>query len=328
MEIKVGLCYNLVKDFPFQIGQPEDIGIEWSDEAYINLVKEGLQKAGFEVKDIGNPLLLMNDAVRKDIDIVFSLAEMMGYRYREILVPTLCEMYQIPYLFAKPDAMLITADKHLSNLVVEREGIAVPCWFLAKAGDIALYQDCKFPLIVKPNAEGSSMGIQAESIVWNVEDLEKQVNRIFYGYNQPAIVQKFIQGSEITIGVIQQNGHTLPMKPLQTFTTEEGKTMIFDQATKKDYKQNKRFQALESPELVEKVQQEAKHIFEVIGCRDAARIDFRWQDNTLYFIEINGLTDFHPQGAFCKSAEYAGITYTKLLKTIVLNAFQKKYQYA
>jgi D-alanine-D-alanine ligase len=322
-KLRVGFCYNLYKDFPFQEGQPEDIGIEWSDEEYITIVKEGLEKAGFEVIDLGEPKKLLEENYRNQIDIVFSLAEMEGYRFREILVPTICELYKLPYLFAAPDAMLITADKHLSNLIVEKIGYSVPNWFLTKKVIKTLPNNLTFPLIVKPNAEGSSMGIFKQSVVNNYEELDTQIKRVTEGYKQPAMIQRFIQGQEITVGVIQENGITRAMHPLQTFSATEGQAMIFDAATKKDYKQNKKFVALTENDFIAKVQQHAITIFDVIGCADAARIDFRLQNGELYFIEINGLTDFHPQGAFCLSALNAGIDYINLLKTITLNAFQQ-----
>ena len=120
------MTYNLCKDFPVKENDPEDIAIEWCDDSYIELLKNGITAADFECIDIGHPRNLLCQQAQKSIDILFSVAEMQGYRYRESLVPVLCEFYELPYLFARPDGMLITADKQLSNMVVERLGIEVP----------------------------------------------------------------------------------------------------------------------------------------------------------------------------------------------------------
>lgn len=323
MKLKVGLCYNLLEDFPVKENDPDDIAIEWCDPDYIALLREGIAGAGMEVSDIGDPLNLNDAAVRAEIDIVFSVAEMLGYRYREILVPALCELYGIPYLFARPDAMLITADKHLSNLIVERLGIAVPAWQLVSTAAAFVPGSLSFPLIIKPNAEGSSMGISDETVIFDENSLKTKLPVMLAQYRQPVMIQEFVNGAEYTVGIIQDQGKTLSLSPLQVFDQAQVTTRTFDRKLKAAYKKEALFHPVSDRLLKKELQTLAASIFDGIGCADAGRIDFRVKDGTLYFLEINGLTDFHPGGAFCQSAASAGIGYHNLLEKIIINAYRR-----
>ena len=323
--LRVGLCYNLDRDYPIRANQPADITIEWCDSVYIDLLKEGISTAGFSVVDIGDPINLLQADVRSKIDIIFSIAEMIGYRYREILVPSLCEFFGLPYLFARPDAMLITADKNLSNLLVERMNIPVPAWACVKTSTLNSHDFNSFPYIVKPNAEGSSMGISKNSVAWDALNLKKQTEATINGYRQPAIIQQFIEGMEVTVGVIQVNGKTTALTPLVVFDESCDSTAVFSRELKNEFKKNNLYKTVGPSVLDSDISILAERIFDEIGCLDAARIDFRITNGRLFFIEINGLTDFHPKGAFCKSAEFAGFTYPDLLTTVITNAWKRNY---
>ena len=286
--LKVGICYNHIKNFPYKKNQPEDIDIEWTGQEYIDLLVRGLEQAGFQVVDIGSPKNLLSKKVLESFDILFSIAEMLGYRFREILVPTICEMYDKPYLFAQPDAMLITADKYLSNIFVNELGINIPKSLIIKdisETDIlqSKLEKLSFPLIIKPNAEGASMGINKESVIFNINNLKQGVKRLLSDYDQPVLIQEFIEGMEITIGVIQKQGETTPMTPLITFNNENEKSFVFDINMKSHYKKNKLFKPLLDNSLSSIIQKYAVDIFDKIGCLDAARIDFRISNGNIYF---------------------------------------------
>jgi D-alanine-D-alanine ligase len=323
MKLKVGLSYNLFEDFPVKEKDPDDIAIEWCDRAYINLLRNGIEAAGFEVVDIGSPLNLMDNQIRDSMAILFSIAEMRGYRYRESLVPVLCEFFELPYLFARPDGMLITADKQMSNLVAERLGVPVPAWQLIKNKNTNLQMIPSFPCIIKPNAEGGSMGIHARSVVSNLAELEAQVTAVLDNYKEPAMIQQYIAGQEITVAVIQENGKTRALEVLEVFDETAGAGQVFSREIKQSFKKGHLFRAVKSSTDAEIIRFWAEQIFDEIGCCDAARIDFRKAGDKFYFIEINGLTDFHPDGAFCQSANFAGLPYEKLLKIIILNAYDR-----
>jgi D-alanine-D-alanine ligase-like ATP-grasp enzyme len=98
-----------------QVGQPNDMDAEWDTLETIEEIQRGLKQNKFEVVNLGDPKLLLSDAAYQGIDIVFSIWEMQGYRFREAIVPSLCKLLAIPYVFSPPDTMMISLDKNLCN---------------------------------------------------------------------------------------------------------------------------------------------------------------------------------------------------------------------
>ena len=85
---------------------------------------------------------------------------MQGYRFRESIVPNLCELLDLPYVFSPPDTLMISLDKNLCNMVVRQAGCSVPDWYIAKSTkEINRLPLNNYPYIVKSSCEGSGMGI-------------------------------------------------------------------------------------------------------------------------------------------------------------------------
>jgi D-alanine-D-alanine ligase len=324
MKLRIGYCYNLIKDFQKKVHQPKDIDAEWTTEYDVKTLHQGLVDAGFDVVDIGNPINLLEKKNINNVDIVFSIAEMDGYRYREAIASTLCELMGIPYVLSKPDVMTIALDKNICNLLVKQLGILVPDWFLVKKEkDLKKIDLSDFPYIVKPVAEGSSIGIDNDSIVYDENQAFNKAKYLLDQYNQPVLIQKFITGKEITIGVIENKSKIIALKPIEISDKISGKYSVNGVENKKQSSENEPFKLLKDVDLEAKIQCRAIAIFEYIGCRDTARIDFRVDElGNLFFIEINPLTDYTPRRDFCKSAFAFGLNYTTLLQTIILNAWE------
>lgn len=326
--LRVGLCYNFRRDFPRQADHPEDIDADWDVPETVDRVLSGLGEAGYEAIDLGDPLRVVDADVRCSIDLVFSICEMQGYRFREGLVPSLCQLLSVPYVMSPPDTLMISLDKNLCNLVVRQAGAPVPDWWLGGSSAIPLdvKQFDSFPYIVKPSAEGSGMGISSASVVSDRHELEMRVESVVSRYRQPALIQTFLPGREFTIGLIERGDALVPLEPLEIVPVKPVSVFIYGGYAKENADAVVRFVPLKGePALADKLRDIAQMAFTAIGCRDAARVDLRLsEDGTPHFVEINPLPHLHPQiGDFCRSALASGYTYAGLLRALVDNSARR-----
>lgn len=319
-KLRIGYCYNLIDNFTFEKNQPEDSNAEWTSNEDVLTLRNGMLNAGFDVIDVGNPERLIDMNVRSQIDIVFSIAEMTGYRFRESIAPVLCELFKIPYVLSAPDVLTVALDKHLSNLLVRNINILTPDWTLIKTmADFDQVTFDKPAYILKPVAEGSSIGISKESVVRTREHAVSRADYLLKMYKEPVLLQEYLEFTEVTIGVIEIDGKPHALTPLVVVNAG-----ISDVQYKRTSAITDKSIFIENEGLVKKVKNIAVRIFEEFGCRDTARIDFKVDTaENIYFIEINPLTDYTPRKDFCKSAFASGLDYEELLKKIILNAWRR-----
>ena len=331
--VKVGLFYNLRELFDRNPDQPVDADADWDVSDTIQEVFAGLNVAGYEAIDFGNPDKLLNETHLTKIDLVFSICEMQGYRFRESIVPSLCEFLRKPYVFSSPDTLMISLDKNLCNFIVHQAGGNVPKWRIiddtcSSTQPMAdLLSDLgSFPYIVKPSAEGSGMGIDHGSIVNDPLHLTKRITHLIQQYQQPAMIQEYMPSREFTVGLVEHAGELMVMHPLEIKPRIDDPTFVYDYNTKENADDLVDFIPLKGePSLLGQIAKQAVIAFRAIRCRDAARVDLRLSSNGLpHFIEINPLPHLHPRiGDFCRSAEAHGIAYPELLKIIVNNAMNR-----
>ena len=268
---------------------------EYDSVETVEIIKSSLENLGHKVILLGGGKELLAKAVDEKVDIVYNIAEGRGtYRSREAQVPAVLEMLNIPYSGSDPQCLAICLDKPLTKTLVKLAGINTPKWKVIKNGDRLTSSDLKdvpFPAIVKPAFEGSSKGVRATSFVADSEEALEEIQRQTVNYRQPVVVEEFVDGDEVTVGII---GNSPPevlgiMRILPRVST---RNFIYSLEVKRDWQ---RLVDYECPaHLDEKVLQRIKEnsvkIFDLLECRDFARIDFRIsKDGTPYFIEINPL---------------------------------------
>ncbi len=148
------------------------------------------------------------------MDIVFNIAEGCGGENRESQTPALLEFLGIPYTGSNATTLAIALDKAKTKRLLRYEGISTPPFQLFVTGDEPLDPRLQFPLIVKPNREGSAKGIGVDSVVRNESSLRAQVRRIATAYRQETLVEEFIEGTELTVGVLDDGvWSALPHSP-------------------------------------------------------------------------------------------------------------------
>ena len=199
--MKVALTYNLKKKDPLK---PLDYFSEYDSEETINSVITALKNKGHSVEaiDVDYPALF-SYFKKNRVDMVFNIAEGKHGRFRESEVPAVLDYLNIPYTGSETFSLALALNKALTKKILKAENIPTPNFQLFVRGDEELSADLVFPLIVKPNCEGSAKGINKTNVVNSREDLFRKVRECIDIYRQEALVEEFIEGKELTVGILE-----------------------------------------------------------------------------------------------------------------------------
>jgi len=293
--MRIGLAYDLKSAVPLDAAEPEDALEEYDSRETVEIIAAALSAAGQSVVMLGGGGEFLENVLREKVDIVFNIAEGRGNsRSRESQVPAVLEMLGIPYSGSDSHCLTVCLDKPLAKKLVAAEGVATPQWRLindeAELSRVS-WEKFRFPAIVKPAYEGSSKGIRLTSVVNNMRQLREEVSRLLEAYRQPVMVEEFISGDEVTVGII---GNAPPevIGMMRILPRKRGERFVYSLEVKRDYLNLVNYES--PPRLDDKVlsgiASASLKIFKVLGCRDFARIDFRVNpDGVPYFLEINPL---------------------------------------
>ena len=295
--MRIGLSYDL-KVLPQEGPQhqtADDAFEEYDSPETVEIIAGALEKKGHRIVHLGGGVQFLDNVRREKVDIVFNIAEGRGsYRSREAQVPSVLEMLGIPYTGSDPQCLAICLDKPVTKKLVAAAGIPTPKWlFVSDAPELGRldWTGFPFPAIIKPACEGSSKGIRLTSLAHNISQAGKEMGRIIRDYHQPVMVEEFIDGDEVTVGVI---GNTPPklLGMMRVLPKKQEKHFVYSIEVKRDYVNRVDYESpvrLPQP-VLDKLEQYSLGAFRALGCRDVSRVDFRvGRDGTPYFIEINPL---------------------------------------
>ena len=293
--MRIGLAYDLKEDLPPEQGSPDDTLEEYDSSETVEIISAALEAKGHSVVLLNGGMQFLENVRRERVDIVFNIAEGRGsYRSREAQVPSILEMLGIPYTGSDPQSLAVCLDKPITKKLVAADGISTPKWLtVADKSEVgrAQWDGFLFPAIVKPTWEGSSKGIRLTSLVYSAEQAQEEVLRILECYRQPVMVEEFIDGDEVTVGIIGNNPPKI-VGIMRVVPRKKNVHFIYSLEVKRDYLNLVDYEcpAHLDPEAMEKLAESSLKVFKALGCRDFARVDFRVSPEGIpYFIEINPL---------------------------------------
>lgn len=329
--MKIGITYDLKAETP-PVGVPDDFQEEFDSPATIEALASVLRGLGHDVEKLGDGRELLERLLAEPPDFVFNFAEGEGIgRCREARVPAVLEMLGIPYTGSDPLTLAVTLEKDCAKRLAASHHVAVPKGFLVEQPDdlrkIANREELPFPLIVKPAWEGSSKGIRRNCLVErSPEELQDVIESLWDQYRQPLLVEEYIQGDELTVGVI---GNGLPriLGVMRVVPQQPTERFIYSLEVKRDFERQVYYQcpAPLLPGRSERVEKAALTIYRALGCRDVARIDFRLREGIPYFLEINPLPGLNPQTSdLVIMARLRGWSYSQLITSILQAAIDRQ----
>lgn len=324
--LRVGFTYNEKRVIP-QSDPGTDIEAEFDAPKTLNAIREAIRSYGHEVIDLEATPELPEKLAVSNVDIVFNIAEGIKGRYRESQIPALLELMNIPFTGSDASTLALSLDKALAKRIVRESGVKTPEFVTFITGKEKLPSTMKFPLMVKPIAEGSSKGVLSTSVVLSETELRQVTKEIIERYHQAALVEEFLTGREFTIALLgEKKPRVLP--PMEVlFLNKEDKYPVYSYQYKLDYSKELRYQApaIVDDKLKQQLEKVAKKCFQVLGCRDVARIDVRLDsEGNVHFIECNPLPGLTPDWSdLCLIGNSAGMDYRSLIGEILAPAIRR-----
>lgn len=307
----IGIAFDLKPDGPLPPGAPDDLHEEFDAPSTIRAIADVFRALGHRASELGNGRPLIEALLREPPDLVFNFAEGTGAgRNRESRVPAVCEMIGIPCTGSDACAMANALDKDLARRLVADAGVTVPRGFVLRFDDRpydgdfrefpALLESAGIagPAIAKPICEGSSKGIRSRCLIRTPAELGPVARELWTTYRQPVLVEEFIDGPEVTVGIIGNDPPeifgTMAIAPKQV---TDG--FVYSVEVKRDFRRLIDYTA-PAPlpaDVLNELERSALSAFDALGCHDVARIDFRVRDGIPYFLEINPLPGLNPESS-------------------------------
>lgn len=300
-------------------------------------VQEALQKNGYKTS-----LFNMNSDIKRLIhfieekqpDLIFNLCESVGDEStHEMFVAGIYELMGVPYTGASAFSLGICQNKARTKQILSFYKIRIPRFTLFKnPSEVSEEEfDLRFPVIVKPSHEDASVGIDNTSIVDNISAVRKRVRHIFQNYDQPALVEEYVDGRELNVGIIgNRRPIILPISEIDFSGLPPTYPRIVTYNAKwmegtEEYKGTVGVcPAPLTPETERQAKEIALKVYRIMGCRDYARVDMRLdKNNNLYVIEVNPNPDISDDAGFARSARAYGLAFEEIVSKIVEYALER-----
>lgn len=328
--MKIGITYNL-KENVLPEGELDSEQVEEFDSPQtINAICAVFEAYGFKTTRLGGETNIIEKIKTEKPSFVFNIAEGYWGRNREGQIPTILEIMNMPYSGSDPLTLALTLDKVMAKKILRIKGIPTPKFAVIKKwGELINIENrLTYPLVVKPAWEGSSKGIYSTSVSNSRNELRKSVQKLFERYaGQPILVEEFIRGREITVGVLGNSpAKIMGLMEIKMKGGDED-NFIYCLETKRDWL--KKVEYIIPPRIEKKLHYALSHnaltAFREFGCRDVARIDFRiGRDNQPYLIDINPLPGLTPgYSDLVIMTQMSGINYSQLIFSILNTAFSR-----
>jgi D-alanine-D-alanine ligase len=337
--MRIGIACTLKPDGLLPVDGPDDANEEFDSPATVKAIGDVFRSLGHSVIELGDGRPFIEAVLKDPPDLVFNFAEGSGIsRSREARLPAVCEMLGIPYTGSDPLALAVALDKDMTRRMVESLGVTIPKGVTlappperydgehAEFPAILEEAGLTYPVIAKPTCEGSSKGIRNRCVVRTAAEFGPTVVELWQNYRQPVLVEEFIVGEEITIGIVG-NDPPEPLGIMRVIPKTDSPTFVYSLEVKRDWEARVEYEAPAKllPEVTRAVEMDAVAVFAGLGCRDVARADFRVRDGIPYFLEINPLPGLSPDsGDIVFLAYRMGLTYPELIGRI-LDAAVKRW---
>ncbi len=318
--LRVGLAFNMKR---IESHDGDDREAEYDAPETIDSIARAIESHGHTVVRLEATAEFPRALMTSNVDLVFNIAEGISGRNREAQVPNLCELLGIPYTGSDSATLSICLDKALSKRMMR--DIPTPQFQLLITGREKL-RTFRYPVIVKPNAEGTSKGITNKSVVDDEASVRQVARDIIERYGQPALVEEYIVGREFTVGLLgERRPRVLP--PMEVIFLKPTERPVYDYACKQDWQNHVRYEcpANLTKEELRAIEKVCRATFMTLGCRDIGRVDLRQTaDGTFYVIEVNPLPGLTPEYSdLCLIANGAKIDYRSLIGDILSGAIKR-----
>ncbi|HGE5780142.1 TPA: D-alanine--D-alanine ligase [Bacillus pseudomycoides] len=288
------------------VSSEKQVSLMTGEEMIAHLDKSKYEIVPIKLKD-------KKELVEKGRNLDIALLALHGEYGEDGTIQGTLETLGVPYTGSGMLSSGICMDKNMSKKMIRYEGIETPDWIhLSNMEELQLDEIDKmgYPLVVKPNSGGSSVGVK---IVYDKDSLFSSLEDVFK-WDSEIVIEKYIKGEEITCSIL--DGKLLPIISIQ-HTAE-----FFDYHAKYDDIATIE-EVVELPATTyERVAEAAMTCYRALKCSVYARVDMIIKDGIPYVMEVNTLPGMTKNSLLPKSAHAAGISYNKLLDMIIETSLQ------
>jgi len=321
-----------------------------------NAVKDALESAGHETVFFDVNETTFEQLRNSDIEFAFNVCERFnGSSLFEPHIASMLELLNIPYTGSGPLTLATCINKVRVKEILMHHGILTPNYQVFYSRNKKLDTELKFPLIVKPVCMDNSIGITKEAVVYNEDDLRSRIGYILRTYDQPALVEEYVDGKEITVGILGNGRNAMVLPPSEVLfqnaiesaeVLEDPKNELKIDTSKiysyeaKWLKDTDSWKSIsiacpaDLPKYQEyRIKRIALQVYNILGCRDYGRVDFRLsKEGVPYVLELNPNPGISPMSGLDENeqpefipyaAMKAGMSYNDLILKIFNEALDR-----
>jgi D-alanine-D-alanine ligase len=306
---------------------PDDCFEEYDSEETIAAIKAAIEELGAVVVSTVADRFLPERLANGDFQFVFNIAEGSGRRCREAIPAAICELLNIPCTGSDLLTLGLTLDKAMARRIVAPD-VAVPKAILVeRVPDLVGLETLRYPVMIKPNDEGSSKGIRNNAAVVDDPFAAREHCQWLSGqYGCPVLVEEFISGIEVTVGIIGNSPSERILGVMEIAPNQDLDRFVYSVEVKRDWRQQVQYHVparLGFAALAE-IEQLAIKAFRLLGCRDCARIDFRLDAaGKPFFLECNPLPGLNSADSDMVLLCQHEVPYKDLIQGILLEAVHR-----
>ena len=247
--------------------------------------------------------------------MVFNVSYGLQGQARYTHVPSILEMVGIPYVASGPLGHSLALDKVVTKMVLRQRDIPTPGFTVLDTPETDIPPDLSYPMVVKPKNEAVSFGLE---VVNDEESLRRAAGVIFKEFRQPVLVEQYIEGCEINVGLLGND----PVEAFPPVMLEFGEgAQIYTFEDKVGLSGREIQPICPAPigdELTDKAKEIAIRTFNALGLYDCARIDMRLdKEGRLFVLEANSLPSLGEHGSYLVGADYSGLNFADLVNRLV-----------
>jgi D-alanine-D-alanine ligase len=299
--VRIGIAFDLKSDQRARADGPDDLLEEYDSEETVEAIAAALRELGHDAVLVGG-----------------------GRRFVEHVLRDPPEL-GIPCTHSDPLTLAVTLDKAAAKKLVAADGVATPRFVVVEDAPTASTLDFELPAIVKPNQEGSSMGVRLTSRVRTIAELRREAQRVVSDYGAPALVEEFVSGTEMTVGILGTGGAARVIGAMEIAPrVAKPDEFVYSLEVKRDWEAQVEYHVPPRVPAATLRAAEACALaaYRSLGCRDVGRVDVRLDARgNPKFLEVNPLPGMNPRtGDLCILSRRSGLPYVELVSAIVASA--------
>jgi len=316
--MKVAVLANIKEEAPIS---PDDPPGRWDDldeRVTVDVILDSLQSLGHEGKFFPAGLESVENLQHFKPDLCYNFGEGHYGASREAQMPAILDALRMPYTCAGVLGMSLSHNKHIAKRTFRCAGLPTANFFVLTNPALLKDHTLRYPLFVKPAFEGSSIGINANALVHNHEELQKQVQWVWERIHADILVEEYIEGREFTIGILGDE-----VLPIVEIVSPTG----FYSAEQKEDLESEVYRVCPAHLPAEKTrefQTLALKAKEALELEDVCRMDMRMdKDGNPFILEVNPIPLMCPdpeQASLVYAARAAGYSYTDIVRKIIESA--------